>query len=86
MNDENYEEIKTSQATINLKREQKLGIIGTIKFEELKGMISSDQTGGFPLTSRQGNKYILIIYNYDSNSIHAIAISTRYQHNIVQGY
>ena len=36
----NFEEIKTSQATINLKREQKLGIIGTIKFGDLKGMIS----------------------------------------------
>ena len=87
--DENYKKITTSDATIKQSREQRVGIIGTISwedFEELKGVISSDQTGGFPLTSRRGNKYILIIYNYDSNSIHAVAIPSRYRENIVRGY
>ena len=29
------------------------------------------QTGRFPVPSRKGNKYILILYHYDSKTIHA---------------
>ena len=87
--DDNYKQITKSNVTIRKSREQRVGIIGIISFEDfedLKGVISSNQTGGFPLTSRRGNKYILIIYNYDSNSIHAVAIPSRYRENIVRGY
>jgi hypothetical protein len=31
--------------------------------------IYSDLTGRFPTTSLSGNKYILILYDYDSNSV-----------------
>ena len=37
----------------------------------------SDLTGRFPITSSRGNKYILIVYNYDTNSIHAKAVPNR---------
>jgi hypothetical protein len=33
------------------------------------GQIYTDQTGRFPVTSSGGNKYIMLLYNYDSNSI-----------------
>ena len=35
------------------------------------GKFYTDQTGRFPVTSSKGNKYILVAYHYDSNTIHA---------------
>ena len=37
----------------------------------------TDQTGRFPVTSSKGNKYILVAYHYDSNTIHAEPLKTR---------
>jgi hypothetical protein len=33
------------------------------------GQIYTDQTGRFPVVSSKGNKYIMILYDYDSNAI-----------------
>jgi hypothetical protein len=33
------------------------------------GQIYTDQTGKFPVVSSKGNKYIMILYDYDSNAI-----------------
>lgn len=41
------------------------------------GTISTDQTGAFPISSISGNKYIFVIYDYDSNLIYGIPISSR---------
>jgi hypothetical protein len=38
------------------------------------GQIYTDQTGRFPVVSSRGNKYIMILYDYDSNAILAKAI------------
>ena len=37
----------------------------------------TNQTGRFPITSRNGNKYILLVYHYDSNTIHAEPLKNR---------
>lgn len=37
----------------------------------------SDQTGQFPVESTRGNKYIFIVYSYDSNAIMCTAIKSR---------
>jgi hypothetical protein len=29
----------------------------------------TDQTGRFPITSSRGSKYIMVVYDYDSNAI-----------------
>jgi hypothetical protein len=39
--------------------------------------IYTDQTGRFPVVSRKGNKYITIVYDYDSNAILAQNIKYR---------
>ena len=36
---------------------------------ELKSRSYSDETGRFPIILSKGNKYIIIIYDYDSNTI-----------------
>jgi hypothetical protein len=41
------------------------------------GQIYSDQTGRFPVVSSKGNKYIMILYDYDSNAILAQPIKYR---------
>jgi hypothetical protein len=33
------------------------------------GQIYTDQTGRFSVVSSKGNKYIMILYDYDSNAI-----------------
>jgi hypothetical protein len=41
------------------------------------GQIYADQTGIFPVVSSKGNKYIMILYDYDSNAILAQPIKDR---------
>jgi hypothetical protein len=41
------------------------------------GQIYTDQTGMFPVVSSKGNKYIMILYDYDSNAILAQPIKDR---------
>jgi hypothetical protein len=41
------------------------------------GQIYTDQTGRFPGVSSKGNKYIMILYDYDSNAILAQPIKDR---------
>ena len=44
---------------------------------DLSGNFFTDQTGRFPVTSSKGNKYILVAYHYDSNTIHDEPLKTR---------
>ena len=50
----------------NLKTQQCFASV--VSFEST-AKAYSDQTGKFPFTSSRGNKYIMIIYDYDSNAI-----------------
>ena len=38
---------------------------------DLSGGVYTDRTGRFPVTSSKVNKYILVSYHYESNTIHA---------------
>ena len=53
--------------------------IGTIAFDEtqMKNMIGVDFMGRYPTVSRDGNKYILIMYDYDTNYIKSVAVESR---------
>ena len=41
------------------------------------GKTYTDQTGRFPVTSSNRNRSILVVYHYDSNTIHAEPLKTR---------
>ena len=43
--------------------------ITAIKFADLKGMTSSDQTGAFPYTSAKGNRYVMVMEDSDTGGI-----------------
>jgi hypothetical protein len=50
------------------------------------GQICTNQTGCFPVTSRRGNKYIMILYDYNSNSILAEPMKSRTDNKIIRSY
>jgi hypothetical protein len=52
----------------------------------ITGQIYSDQTGRFPVTSSKGNKYIMIVYDYDSTAILAEPIKNRTEQEILRTY
>jgi hypothetical protein len=69
----------------NIDRRHYVGI-NAVKFEDLKGIISTDLPGRFPLTSARGNAYVFVLYDFDSNSILAFPIKNRSKHSLIQGY
>ena len=50
------------------------------------GRIYTDQSGPFLTPSISGNKYIFILYDYDSNFIDAIPIPSRTKEQLVKAY
>ena len=60
--------------------------VDVIPFEDLKGIIATDLPGRFPTTSAQGNAYVLVMYDYDSNTINAVAIKNRKTASLIHGY
>jgi hypothetical protein len=52
----------------------------------ITGQVGSDQTGRFVVPSISGNNYIFLLYDYDSNSIHAEPIPNRKQASIKNAY
>ena len=79
------EEIQLDPPRKITNREHLVGI-DVIPYQELTGKISTDQAGRFPITTRQGNAYIMALYDFDSNSIHATPIKSRLKGDLVKGY
>jgi hypothetical protein len=57
-----------------------------VGMEELNGIISTDQTGRFPVKSSNGKSYIMVLYNYDSNGILATTMKSRKAPDLVAAY
>jgi hypothetical protein len=60
--------------------------VDLLDINETTGKIFSDQTGQFPVQSSQGNKYVMIIYDYDSNAILVEAMQSRSEHEMIRAY
>jgi hypothetical protein len=45
--------------------------------DDTTGRVYSDQTGRFPVQATTGNKYVVVVYDYDSNAILAEPIANR---------
>ena len=60
--------------------------ITAIKFDDLKGMTSSDQTGAFPHTSAKGNRYVMIMEDSDTGGILATGIISRRKEHLLAGF
>ena len=69
-----------------IKNREHIVQVTAVKFEDLKGMTSSDQTGAFPMTSARGNKYIMVMEDSDTGSILATAIKSRKKEHLLEGF
>jgi hypothetical protein len=52
----------------------------------ITGQVYTDQTGRFVVPSSNGNNYLIVLYDYDSNVIMAHAIPSRSAKDILAGY
>ena len=57
-----------------------------MKFEDLKGMTSSDQTGAFPHTSARGNRYVMVMEDSDARPTLATGITSRKKEHLITGF
>ena len=76
------------QGFLNKDQTQRVGVHllkNETIIEKLNGMISTNQTGKFPKILQRGNKYIMVLYNYDLNAILATAIKGKKDHNYWKG-
>ena len=51
---------------------------------EFTGKVSTDQTGRFPVTSSRGSKYLMVLYDYDSNAILAEPLTSRSERKLIR--
>ena len=47
------------------------------KIIEPTGKVFSDQTGKFPVTSSRGNKYVMVVYDHDSNATLTVPLKSK---------
>ena len=52
----------------------------------LAGKLYSDQTGGFSVTSNQGNLYVVIFYTVDGNHIKSYPIKSWHRNDLLKAY
>ena len=57
-----------------------------VKAIEATGQIYTDQTGRFPTTSSRGNKYVMILYDYNSNAILAEPLKSKSEGEMIRAY
>jgi hypothetical protein len=57
-----------------------------MQIHAIEGVISSDQTGRFPITSNRGNAYVIVFYVYDANYIRSISIRNRSKEELLRAY
>jgi hypothetical protein len=53
---------------------------------EITGKVSTDQTGRFPHVSSRGSKYLMVLYDHDSNAILAEPIKSRSESELLRAY
>ena len=80
---EDFEEVDT---TLTIGRKEKDVYIKIIDTRELNGVIYTDQTGRFPITSSRGNKYIMVMVHIDSNAILVEAMKNKTDEEMQRAY
>ncbi len=57
-----------------------------MQIHAINGVISSDQTGRFPITSNRGNTYVVVFCIYDANYICSVPIKSRLKEELLRTY
>ena len=79
-------EVFAPQPAIEDGRRTHHAYTGIIEYHPTEGKVFTDLTGRFPVQSAQGNKYLLVLYDYDSNSIHALPMKNRSEPEMIRVY
>ena len=58
----------------------------TICYNAPTGKLYTNLSGRFPAQSSRGHKYILVAYNFDSNSIHVKPLKSRHDNDTITAY
>ena len=58
----------------------------SVETVELTGKVSTDQTDRFPVTSSRGSKYLMVLYDHDSNAIIPEPIKSRSEAELIRAY
>ncbi len=53
---------------------------------DITGLVFSNQTGLFPITSNRGHAYLVIFYIYDANFIASVPIKNRTKQELLRAY
>ena len=61
----------------------KIAFLNSVK---VTGKISTEQTGRSPVTSSRGRKYLVVLYNHDSNAIITEPLKLRSKHELICAY
>jgi hypothetical protein len=79
-------DLKVRRERIELKK--KIHDIGTFLIDdnELKNLIAMDLPGRYPIISARGHKYIMVMFDYDTNYINAIPIKSRKSNELVRAF
>ena len=51
---------------------------------EFTGKVSTDQTGSFPVISSRGSKYLMALYDHDSNAILAEPLTSHNERELIR--
>ena len=54
-----------------------------LQTDEFTGKVSTDQTGRFTITSSRGSKYLMVLYDHDSNAILAEPLTSRSKQELI---
>ena len=55
-----------------------------LQIVKFTGKVSTDQTLSFPVTSSRGSKYLMVLYNHDSNAILAEPLASRSERELIR--
>jgi hypothetical protein len=58
----------------------------SVCIKELTGIIGTDQTGRFPVTSDREHKYIFIMFDEDINFIHAVPVKSKKTGELIRAF
>ena len=84
-NQRSTKEVDPPRVTNTLGRRRNVGAC-SMQLSELKGLIGTDQTGRFPITSGRGHKYIFILCDVDTNFIYGVPITSRKSSELVRAF
>ena len=74
---------QTAMTTSSTKNYVRANHLISKKITVLTGKVSSYQTGDFPILSSKGNKYVMVLYDHDTNEILSDPLQSWSQQNIL---